>query len=83
MSNKKAKLTTEIEKKIHNHIQMVKESTVDFTHLYLRRNNMSVDGEVLSRVLEVVRLGIESEHMNHIDRLLKELDKSINEVVED
>jgi len=49
---------TAIDRELFKFVNIVKEHTYDFTHLYLRRNQMEVDPEILKTVLDVVRLGI-------------------------
>jgi len=80
---KKEKLTTEIERKLHKHIQVIKESSIDFTVLYIRRNNIDVDRDSLAKICEVFRKAIDNEHMTHIDRFLADLDKTLTEVAEE
>jgi len=80
---KKEKLTTEIERKLFQHIQTVKESSVDFTVLYIRRNNIDVDRDSLTKICDVFRIAIDNEHRNAVDRFLAELDKSLTAVVDE
>jgi phosphopentomutase len=80
---KKEKLTTEIEKQLHKHMQTIKESSVDFTVLYIRRNNIDVDRDSLAKICEVFRKAIDSEHLNHVDRFLTGLDKALTAVTEE
>lgn len=75
--NTKEKLTTEIEKTLHKHINTVKESSTDFVVLYIRRNNINVDRDSLAKILDIFRLAVDNEHMNHVDRFLKELDSNL------
>jgi hypothetical protein len=81
--NKKDKLTTAVERTVHKHVDRVKEATIDFTHLYIQRNNIQVDRPSLAAILEIVRKGIDSEHMNKLDIFIKELDGTLNSVVEE
>lgn len=77
--SKRDKLNVAVEKACHKHVNRVKESVVDFTHLYLRRNNIEVDRPSLAVILDTVVKGIESEHMNKIDTFIKELDAALAE----
>lgn len=79
MSANRDKLNTAVEKAIHRHVQRVKESTIDFVHLYVRRNNVELDRPTLARVLEIVSEGLTSEHMNKLDLFMKELDDTLTE----
>jgi len=80
---KKEKLTTEIERTLHKHMQTIKESAVDFTVLYIRRNNIDVDRDSLAKICDVFRKAIDNEHLNHVDRFLAELDKSLTDVADE
>jgi hypothetical protein len=73
------KLTTEIEKTIHGHVQTIKESSIDFVVLYIRRNNINVDRDSLAKILEVFRIAIDNEHLNNVDKFLQNLDKTLTE----
>jgi len=81
--DKKAQISTAIERVLHKHMERVKEGTIDFTHLYLQRNNIHVDRPSLAKVLEIVRLALDSEHMNKLDQFMAELDGTLNSVVHD
>lgn len=75
----KEKLTTEIERTLHKHIGTVKESSIDFVVLYIRKKNIDVDRDSLSKILEIFRMAIDNEHMNNVDRFLKELDSTLTD----
>lgn len=83
MMNKRDKLNMEVERVVHKHVQRVKEAVIDFTHLYIRRNNIEVDRPSLARVLDIVSQGIDSEHMNKLDAFMNDLDKSLAEFEKD
>jgi hypothetical protein len=79
MTTKKDRLNTAVEKSIHRHVQRIKESTVDFVHLYVRRNNIDLDRPTMAKVLEIVSEGLTSEHMNKLDMFMRELDDTLTE----
>jgi hypothetical protein len=81
--DKKIKLNTAVEKTVHKHMGRVREGVLDFTILYLRRNKIEVDRDSLSKILDVVKLAIDAQHMEKLDLLLKELDASLNDFVEE
>ena len=81
MSNRD-KLNTAVERTVHAHMQRVKEATVDFTQLYIRRNNVEVDRPSLARILDIVSEGLDSEHMNKLDTFMRELDGALAEFSE-
>ena len=61
----------------------VREGVHDFVILYLRRNKIEVDRDSLVAILDVVGKAIDAQHMEKVDHLLKELDDSINDFIED
>lgn len=75
--SKRDKLNTTIERTVHKHVQRIKEATIDFTQLYIRRNNIEVDRPSLAAILDIVSQGIDSEHMNKLDVFMSELDKDL------
>lgn len=81
--NKKEKLTTEIEKTLHKHMTSVKEGSVDFVVLYIRRNNIDVDRDSLAKILDIFRIALDNEHLNKIDKFLLDLDKTLTEFSKD
>lgn len=81
--DKKIKLNTVIERTVHRHMGRVREGVHDFVILYLRRNKIEVDRDSLVAILDVVGKAIDAQHMEKVDHLLKELDNSINDFIED
>ena len=77
--SKRDKLNMAVEKTVHRHVQRVKEAMIDFTQLYVRRNNINVDRPSMGAVLDIVGKGIDSEHMNKLDVFMKELDAALAE----
>jgi hypothetical protein len=76
------RLETAIEKNIHGLVDEVKESTVDFTVLTVRKKYPEIDRDQLSIVLDIVRTGIDNGFMTTIDRYMKRLDKDLTELTE-
>lgn len=79
MAKNRAKLETAVEKEVYKLIREVKEHTFDFTMLYIRRNKLNVDGEVLRAVLEIVDKAIIDGYQKNIDRFMKGLDATLAE----
>jgi hypothetical protein len=77
------RLETAIEKNIHGLLNEIKESTVDFTVLTVRKKHPEIDREQLSVILDVVRAGIENGFMTTIDRYMGKLDKELTELTGD
>lgn len=74
------RLETAIERNIHGLLSEIKESTVDFTVLTVRKKHPEIDREQLSLILDVVRTGIENGFMTSIDRYMGRLDKELTEL---
>ena len=80
--NTKEKLNMEIERRIHKHIDTIMESTIDSMFLYIRKNNLDIDRDSLSRTMEVLRKILPSEHLAKLDVFLNGLDKTLTEFIE-
>jgi propanediol dehydratase large subunit len=80
---KKNKISLEVERTLHKHMDRVKEGTIDFVHLYIQKNNIPVDRPSLAKILDIVRLALDSEHMNKMDIFLKDLDSALTSAVKD
>jgi len=76
------RLETTIEKNIHGLVNEVKESTVDFTVLTIRKKHPEIDRDQLSMILDVVRVGIDNGFMTSIDRYMTRLDKDLTELTD-
>lgn len=76
------RLETTIEKNIHGLVNEVKESTVDFTVLTIRKRHPEIDRDQLSMILDVVRVGIDNGFMTSIDRYMTRLDKDLTELTD-
>lgn len=77
--SKRDQINLVVERALHRHIQRIKEATVDFTQLYIRKNNIVVDRPSMAAVLDIVSKGIDSESMNKLDIFMKELNESLSE----
>lgn len=79
----KLKLRQAIERKIFEfNDRKVKEQVIDFTVMYLRRNNIPHNSDELAKVLEVFRLAIDDAYYKNIDGLMVLLDNDINALAE-
>lgn len=77
------KLEMEIERQIHGLLTEVKEHVVDFTVLTIRKRHPEIDRDQLSKILEIVRQGIDDGFMTRIDRFMGKLDKSLADFTKD
>lgn len=72
-----------LEKKIYelnNH--RIKEQVVDFTVLYLRRNNIRHTEEDLNNILEVFKMAMEDSFLKNVDSFIGSVDKDLDKMVE-
>lgn len=76
------RLETTIEKNMHGLVEEVKESTVDFTVLTVRKKYPAIDRDHLAIILDVVRMGIDNGFMTSIDRYMTRLDKDLTELTD-
>lgn len=77
MANNRAKLETAVEREVYKLVREIKEHTFDFTMLYVRRNKLDVDGEVLRAVLDIVDKAVLDGYQRNIDRFMKGLDTTL------
>ncbi len=71
------KLKLTIEKEVNTHLNMVMESTVDAIVLHVRKQNIPVDRDSMSHVLELLRKFMPGQHLALLDQLMERLDSSI------
>lgn len=81
--SKRDQINLAVERALHKHIQRIKEATVDFTQLYIRKNNIVVDRPSMAAVLDIVGKGIDSESMNKLDLFMKDISDSLAEFDKD
>ena len=81
--SKKAKVMTEIEKATHKYVEIVKEMAVDAAVLYIQKNNIPVDRDSMNKTIEVFKMALDSQQMQHLDRYVRDLQKVLDTVVED
>ena len=77
------KLETAIERNIHGLLNEIKESTVDFTVLTVRKKHPEIDREQLTVVLDIVRTAIDNGFMTSIDRYMGRLNNELTELTGD
>jgi len=83
ISNSKRKFLQNIERKVYDLTNnRIKEQVVDFTVLYLRRNNIRHTPEDLNNILEVFKMAMEDSYMKNIDSFLGTVDKDLDTLVE-
>jgi hypothetical protein len=78
MSNR-AKLETAIEREVFKFVREIKEHVFDHTMLYVRRNNLDIDGQVLRVVLDIVDKAVLDGYQREVDRFMSNLDKSLSQ----
>lgn len=81
--NKKTKAMTDVEKAIHKYIEITKEMAVDSTVLYMQKNNIPVDRDSMHKTIEVFKMALDSQQMQQMDILVKELDKALSTIITD
>ena len=80
----KTTIKSKIERAIYKLVaDEIKEHVVDFTVLYIRRNNMDVDRDSMAKVLEVIRVAIDDAYFKNVDSTMQSLDADLEEFVVD
>lgn len=78
---KREKLNTKIEAEIHKFIQGISEGVYDRLNIYVRRNDIPVEPEVLNALLKTMQASITEFEMKGIDQFNKAVQKQLDEYV--
>ena len=79
----KDNLKGEFEKIVHKLVaDRIKEHIVDFTVLWINKNNPEVDRASMSVVLETVRIAVDDAYYKNIDDILGKLDPHLDKFVD-
>lgn len=84
---RKRQLKNKLEKELHTYMTTVREHTYDFVHLYVRRNNRTLNGkevdlELLDEVLKVVRLGFNDGEASKLPFFTDAMDPALDSFLE-
>ena len=80
----KAMLKSKMEKALFRLVtDEIKEHVVDFTVLYVRRNNLNVDRDSMAKVLDVIRLAIDDAFFKNVDSTMNALDADLEEFIKE
>lgn len=80
--SERLKLETAIEREVYKFVSMLKEHMSDYTMIYLNRQQINMDREVASRLLEIAKGAIEDGMMSKMDFFKKGIDGALNEYTE-
>jgi hypothetical protein len=72
------KLKLSVEREVNTHLNMVMESTVDAIVLHVRKQNIPVDRDSMTHILELFRKFMPGQHLALLDQLMERLDSSLN-----
>lgn len=72
------KLDTVIEKEVHTLVRNIREHMYDFTHLYIRRNNIPLDHAQVEEVLKIAKLAVDDGEMSKIGMFHEKLKVSLD-----
>ena len=79
----RAKLNTKIEREVHKFVQTISENLYDRLNLYVRRNDLPIERDVLEALLKTMQASITEFEMNRIDHfhaaIKNELDAYLGE----
>lgn len=76
------KLETNVERQMHGLVSEIREHVVDFTVLKVRRSYPEIDRDQLTKILEIVKAGVDDGFMTKVDRFVKKLDESLVDFAE-
>lgn len=77
----RARLDSKIEREVHKLIQGISEGLYDRLNIYVRRNEIPVDLEVLEALLKTMQASITEFEMNGIDQFHQSIKKELDEYV--
>ncbi len=74
----RVQLDTKIEREVHRLVQGISEGAFDKLQVYVRRNNLSIDLEVLTHLLKTMQVVITEIEMNQIDTFHSNIKKELD-----
>ena len=83
MSDKRIQLDTKIEKEIHRFVQKISESTYDKLQVFVRKNNYPVDYDVLTSILNTMKIAITEAEMTNMDSFHNSIKKELDDYTGD
>ena len=83
MSDERAKLDTKIEREVHRLIQRISESTYDKLQVFVRKNNYPVDYDVLTSILNTMKIAITEAEMTNMDSFHNSIKKELDDYTGD
>ena len=83
MSEQRVKLDTAIEREVHQLIKKISEGMYDSIQLYVRRNNLPVEPDVLTHILKTVQVVITEHELKNIDALHANIKRQLDDYVGD
>lgn len=78
---KRAKLNTKIESEVHKFIQGISEGVYDRLNIYVRRNDLPIEPEVLNALLKTMQASITEFEMKGIDQFNNSIRDQLDEYV--
>lgn len=79
----RVKLDTTIEREIHRFIQGISENVYDRLNIYVRRNDIPIEKEVLDALLSTMKASITEFEMNGLDQFHRNIKRDLDDYVGD
>ena len=73
-------LNTAIEKEVHNLLFRISENVYDFTHLYVRKQDIPIEHAQLEKTLEIVKLAIQESELKMMDDFHSKINNVLNDL---
>lgn len=83
MSDKRVQLDTKIEREVHRLIHTISEGVYDRMQIYVRKNNIPVEPEVLTHLLKTVQVVISEFELKNLDSLHASIKRELDDYVGD
>lgn len=75
-------LETLIEKEVYVYFNEIKELMCDHTMIFLNKNNVAVDRDMVQGILNIAKAGLEDGMLSRMDKFKAKLDKGLEAFTE-
>lgn len=83
MSDKRVQLDTKIEREVHRLVHAISEGVYDRMQIYVRKNDIPVEPEVLTHLLKTVQVVISEFELKNLDTLHANIKSQLDDYVGD
>jgi len=83
MSDKRVQLDTKIEREVHRLVHAISEGVYDRMQIYVRKNDIPVDPDVLTHLLKTVQVVISEFELKNLDTMHANIKRELDDYVGD